>query len=85
MSLHDDRPLTREGVPYALGEQVANLEALHSAALSRKSVIVPSSSAWNKAISAAFMLNQQGVVILRAIRTGMFIYLKQPKQKTNES
>jgi hypothetical protein len=63
------------------GKQIESLEELNIAADRHKSVIVPKYHSWEKPKPAVFMLMQQGIVLLKLFRVGMFIYEKEPKTK----
>ena len=63
------------------GKRILSLEDLQAAMLFRKSVIVPKSNAWKRPKPAAVVINQQGWLLLRLFRDGMFIYEKPKKER----
>jgi hypothetical protein len=54
--------------------KIESLEALEKAALERMAVVVPGYICWSKPRPAAFVINLSGLVLLRLLRSGMFIY-----------
>lgn len=60
-----------------MARPIVTLEGLKQAAARRQAVYVPSSPCWFRPRPAAFVINQQGAVLLRLIKAGMFIYKKE--------
>lgn len=58
---------------------VHSLRELHSLALGRRSVVVPSSRGFGKPRPAAFMINLPGMILLDLFQKGMYLYKKEPK------
>lgn len=63
------------------GLKISNLEQLELTANKKKAVVVPNSSCWNRPLPAAFLLMQQGGILLKLFRSGMYIYEKPKKTK----
>lgn len=60
-----------------MARPIVSLEGLKQAATRRQAVYIPSSPCWYRPRPAAFVLNQQGAVLLKLIKAGMFIYKKE--------
>lgn len=61
------------------GRFVYDLDSLARAAQEKRAVVVPSK--WHLApMPAAFVLSMPGVVILRLLKAGMWLYEKTPKE-----
>jgi hypothetical protein len=54
--------------------QITSLQQLYNAAIDRRAVVCPDLLPWSKPISAAFVMNQQGHVLLRLMKRGMYLY-----------
>jgi len=52
---------------------------IRKASLERKALICPSSNAFKGPTPAAVIINQQGLVLLRLLQHGLFIYEKKKK------
>ncbi len=63
------------------GRQIKTLEKLRHAAYSHQSVVCPRHPCWAwPPKPARFMMNLSGEIILRLMRSGMFVY-KKPRRK----
>ena len=63
------------------GKRIINLHGLWLARQDRKSVICPTSRAWEKPRPAAFMMNLPGEILLRLFKGGMYLYKKGKSMK----
>lgn len=59
------------------GKKINNLLELEAARIAKKSVICPELRCWSHRVPAAFVINQQGPVLLRMFKSGMYIYKKK--------
>jgi hypothetical protein len=61
-------------------ERIETLQRLGELALERRAVIAPNSHPWNRrSYPAAFIMNLQGTVINRILKTGLYVYEKKGK------
>jgi len=58
------------------GARVKSLKQLYKLAIMKKAVICESGMFSQKHIPAAFVISMQGLIILRMINRGMFVYKK---------
>lgn len=59
------------------GKQIKTLNQLYKAAIEKKAVFCPTARGFDTHIPAAFIINLQGVKILRLLNLGMFVYKKE--------
>jgi hypothetical protein len=64
-------------------KKIRNLRQLEKAVDNKKSIFCPNTIVFNKPISAAFMINLIGSLLLKLFRQGMYIY--EPKTFTKKS
>jgi len=67
------------------GVRISKLDQLHLIALARRSVYCPNMASWSKPRPAAFVLNLQGIIIFRMMRSGMFLYHPPTKESEHGS
>ncbi len=59
------------------GRRIKTLAGLWRAVQSKQSVVCPNSHCWRGPRPAAFMINQQGTMLLSLFRNGMYLYKKE--------
>lgn len=58
----------------ACGKKITNLRQLKKLVVEKKAVVCPKVQAWRNRIPAAFMIQQQGAILVQLFDTGMFVY-----------
>jgi hypothetical protein len=59
--------------------RIESLEQLESARVLRKAVCCPKTTCFRKPCPAAWIINLPGHVLLRLLRSGMYLYVKEDK------
>ena len=62
------------------GRQIYNLEDLMKAVKSKRAVVCPDSRSWAGPRPATFMINQQGGILLKLFKAGMYLFLLKPEK-----
>jgi hypothetical protein len=63
--------------------RVWSLRGLETLSLQKKSVICPRSGSFNRQLPAAFMIHQSGVLLLKLLFSGMYVYIPK-KEREND-
>jgi len=64
------------------GYQITTLAGLKRAADDRRAVVCPGLRCWARPIPAAFVIQQQGPVLLRILDSGLYAYEKEKDDAT---
>lgn len=64
-------------------KKIKTLQEIEAVRAAKGSVVILQSSCWRKPCPAAFVINQQGHVLLKLIRLGMYVYTPKKSRGAN--